>query len=132
MVRPKLDQLDWQRRPCVCSKWGSILSSYACTHLSSYLQDYVSTWQIRDALQQNRIVPTFVLQFDGRFNSGLPPLSLTEAYQSLRADLTSIGAQVLTIDSQPQNAENVARDLISIIQTAYNVSLDIIVIFWLR
>ena len=98
---------------------------YACTHLSSYPQDYVSTWQIRDALQQNRIVPTFVLQFDGRFNSGLPPLSLTEAYQSLRAGLTSIGAQVLTIDSQ--NAESVTRDLISVIQTAYNVSLDIIV-----
>ena len=97
---------------------------YACMYTPIIPQDYVSTWQIRDALQRNRIVPTFVLQFDGRF--GPPPLSLTEAYLSLRAGLTSIGAQVLTIDSR--NAESVTRDLISVIQTAYSVSLDIIVI----
>ena len=86
----------------------------------SILQDYVSAWQIRDALQQNRIIPTFVLQFDGRF--GPPPQSLTQAYQSLRADLTAIGAQVLTIDSR--NSTSATRDLISVIQTAYNVSRE--------
>ena len=82
------------------------------------LQDYVSTWQIRDALQRNRIVPTFILQFDGRF--GPPPRSLTEAYESLRAGLTSISAQVLTIDSR--SAMSATRDLITVIRTAYNVS----------
>ena len=85
------------------------------------MQDYVSVWQVREALQQSRIVPTFVLQYDGRF--GPPPRSLTNAYQSLRSDLTSISAQVLALDSR--SSMSATRDLVSIIQTAYNVSIII-------
>ena len=104
---------------CLESSTSSVIM-HARTYHIIILQDYVSTWQIRDALQRNRIVPTFVLQFDGRF--GPPSRSLTEAYQSLRAGLTTISAQVLTIDSR--NATSVTRDLITVIQTAYNVSKE--------
>ena len=74
-----------------------------------------------DALQRSRIIVTLVLQHDGQFN---PPVrSLAEAYQSLRTGLTSVSAQVLTIDNR--SSTGTTKDLISIVQTAYSVSLKL-------
>ena len=88
-----------------------MITLHACWFL---LQDYASVWQIRSALELSRIVPTFVLQYNSIF--GGPPQSLIVPYKLLRAAST---AQVLTLDSV--NSTTATRELISVIQTAYNV-----------
>ena len=64
-------------------------------------------------------MPIFVLQYDGRF--GGPPPALVDAYESLRDGLSFVTAQVLALDSQTSASATI--ELISIIQTAYSVSL---------
>ena len=101
------------------------------TFIHCSLQDYVSVWQIRDALERSRIVPVFIIQFDLRcalLNNMLvcPDTRLqSEPYQDLLQDfdLRNIRGQFRFFNSSPgQDQSVVTQELINIIQGAYSVS----------
>ena len=103
------------------------------TFIHCSLQDYVSVWQIRDALERSRIVPVFVIQFDLRcamLGNMLvcPDTRLQrEPYEDLlqEFDLRNIRGQFRLFNSSPgQNPSDVTEELINIIQGAYSVSID--------
>ena len=103
------------------------------TFIHCSLQDYVSVWQIRDALERSRIVPVFVIQFDLRcamLGNMLvcPDTRLQrEPYEDLlqEFDLRNIRGQFRLFNSSPgQNPSDVTEELINIIQGAYSVSIN--------
>ena len=80
----------------------------------------MSLWQIRNALEVNRIVPTFVIQYDGRVENSRD--ALVRSYQAFIDELTTIPAQVQAFDTS-SSMTSVTEDLIRIIEDAYNVSM---------
>ena len=106
---------------------GNVVTFIHCS-----LQDYVSVWQVRDALERSRIVPIFVIQFDLRcyLSNGMlecpNPRLQREPYEDLlqEFDLRNIRGQYRFFNSSPgQNSSDVTEELINIIQGAYSVSM---------
>ena len=110
------------------------------TFIHCLLQDYVSVWQVRDALERSRIVPVFVLQVELRpcilqeLDDGTTLLLCTnptlqrEPYEDLLQDfdLRNIRGQFRLFNSTPgQNPSDVTDELINIIQGAYSVSIHV-------
>ena len=111
-------------KPSVVYRTVYLISITMYTHPCMFFQqDYTSIWQTRRALLENRIVPVFVLQYDGRFSTprGTPPPHLVHAYQLLSNELSPVVPLVRAFDHQSRTA-NITEQLISIIQEAYNVS----------
>ena len=101
------------------------------TFIHCSLQDYVSVWQIRDALERSRIVPVFIIQFDLRCAvlgdmMICPDTRLqSEPYEDLLQDfdLRNIRGQFRFFNSSPgQDSTATTQELINIIQSAYSVS----------
>ena len=97
---------------------------HQCNSMCS-LQDYVSVWQIRDALETNRVIPTFVLPFDFRCAGDICPdvRPLRTPYESLVAELRSGGVNGLLQVFNASSTTNITEALIDIIQGAYSVSM---------
>lgn len=83
----------------------------------------MSVWQLVDALERNRIVPIFVIQFEfcpgGTCPETQPVRNLYEGLSSL--PMKSIQAQTFFFDA---NQETITQALINVIQEAYNVSIN--------
>ena len=108
------------------------------TFIHCSLQDYVSVWQVRNALEKSRIVPVFVIPFELRpcivqIIDGMElrvctdPTPQTEPYKDLlrEFDLRNIRGQFRLFNSTPgQNPSDVTEELINIIQGAYSVSIN--------
>ena len=91
----------------------------------SPMQDYVSVWQIINALEVNRIVPIFVIQYDGRGTDSVETRdTLLNTYEAFIEVLPTIPAQVRAFDTFSDRTM-VTQDLINIIEGAYNVSFAV-------
>ena len=90
----------------------------------------MSLWQIRNALEMNRIIPVFVAQVllgcqDGVCEDGRRQ---REPYQSLLQDLEETAGirgdfRIFNLSLEGQSNVIITRELIGIIQQAYSVSI---------
>jgi hypothetical protein len=104
----------------------SIVFMLVVIYIHCTLQDYVSVWQIRDALERSRIVPVFTISFDLRCvdNDCTNTIQrLTEPYADLLKEFDIPGQFRIFNSSSVVASSAITQELINLIQEAYSVSM---------
>ena len=82
----------------------------------------MSLWQVRRALEENRVVPIFLVQFHSASGDNSTAVRTVNSFKAFNEELTTIQPQVFLFDLSVQlDGISVTERLIDVIQEAYEV-----------